>query len=201
MSGSVGDTAPVAPVLTAALTASATSMTVGPLVQVAFFPFPASPASPVLIKVGDELMTYSAVTSGGVMTVTRGVNGTRAESHAVGAAVTILSGRPDGLFSDQIAATDILDMRHVVNPNGFDYAALLKGNLDKLLQGEAPSQLEADWIWPSRSVPALPGQDRRFGSFWRHASRCPGQHSADLLRCGVSATSSVHRSTRDWNVA
>jgi hypothetical protein len=105
-------------------------------------PLPASPTSgPVLIQIGDELLTYTAVTSGTIAGLTRGQNGTRAELHKAGSVVTVVSGRPDGLFSDQIALTDILDLRHCVNPNGFDYQALLKGNLDKLMRG----QLRANW--------------------------------------------------------
>jgi hypothetical protein len=45
------------------------------------------------------------------------------------------------LFSDQIATTDILDLRHVVSPNGFDSQTLLQANLDKLLKG----QLRSNW--------------------------------------------------------
>lgn len=102
---------------------------------------PTSPATPVYVQVGDEIMTYSAITGTTATLTARGQLGTKAEAHAAGEQVLVLSGRPDGLFSDQIAKTDILDLRHVVNPNGFDYDTLLKGNLDKLLRG----QLRANW--------------------------------------------------------
>jgi hypothetical protein len=114
------------------------------LVTAAGIPFPISPASPVLIQIGDELLSYAALTTGSPPQLTgivRGLNGTRPELHRAGSTVTILSGRPDGLFADQVAHTDILDLRHIVNPNGFDLDALLKGNLDKLLRG----QLRANW--------------------------------------------------------
>jgi hypothetical protein len=130
------------PTLLAGITATATSLT---LVSATDIPLPASPASPVLIQVGDELMTYggsgAAITGTTVSNLVRGVNGTRAEAHPAGATIQIVSGRPDGLFSDQVAATDILDLRHVVNPNGFNYPALLQSSFDKLLRG----QLRANW--------------------------------------------------------
>jgi hypothetical protein len=128
------------------LTATATSAT---LVSATNIPLPASlaPAVPILIQIGDELLTYQTIIGTTLNTLVRGVNGTYrgipgvGESHKAGTVVRILSGRPDGLFSDQIVATDILDLRHMVNPNGFDYTALLKSNLDKLLRG----QLRANW--------------------------------------------------------
>ncbi len=118
--------------------------TVATIVSSSNIPLPISPATPVLIQIGDELMTYTAVTTGSPPQITglvRGVNGSRADQHVAGTVVTVVSGRPDGLFSDQVALTDILDLRHTVNPNGFDYTALLKGNLDNLLRG----QLRANW--------------------------------------------------------
>ncbi len=139
--GGVTDTVPAIPTLATAISSSVTSFTISPLGQLNYFPLPLSPSTPVLIQVGDELMSYSSITTGGLMTVTRGVNGTRAEAHASGSPIIVLSGRPDGLFSDQVARTDILDMRHEVNPNGFDYDSLLKSNLDKLLKGT----LRANW--------------------------------------------------------
>ena len=126
------------PVLSAAVSATATSL---PLASIADLPLPATPATPVLIKVRDELMTYSGFADNSLL-VSRGVNvDTIPQSHPAGTVVELMSGRPDGLFADQVASTDILDLRHLVNPNGFDYRALLKSNLDKLLRG----QLRANW--------------------------------------------------------
>jgi hypothetical protein len=128
------------PSLASAVTSTALTMT---LASVTAIPLPASPATPVLIQIGDELMTYSSITGTtlNIVAGSRGSNGTVAEAHKAGATVKVISSRPDGLFSDQIANSDILDLRHVVNPNGFDYQALLKSNLDKLLRG----QLRANW--------------------------------------------------------
>jgi hypothetical protein len=129
------------PTLTSDLSSTATVATI---VSATAIPLPINPASPVLIQIGDELLTYTAITTGTppqITGLTRGVNGTRSELHRAGTVVAVLSGRPDGLFADQVALTDILDLRHAVNPNGFDYDTLLKGNLDKLLRG----QLRANW--------------------------------------------------------
>lgn len=124
--------------LGAALNATSTSFTLTTATNIAL---PASPATGVLIQIGDELMTYTGITGTTVTGVIRGVQGTIAEAHNVADAVKVASGRPDGLFSDQIALTDVLDLRHLVNPNGFDYDAVLKNNLDKLMRG----QLRANW--------------------------------------------------------
>jgi len=132
-----------APALLSNVTAAATSLPLAGSTNVALLPLPANPATPVLIQVDDELMFYQSITGTTINIApgTRGSNGTVAEAHKAGAPVRVVSGRPDGLFSDQIASTDILDLRHAVNPNGFDYEALLKGSLDKLLRG----QLRANW--------------------------------------------------------
>jgi hypothetical protein len=116
------------------------------LVSAANLPMPTSPLTDVLIQIDDEILSYSVIT-GTILTLTsprglgNGLDGTRAEAHKAGAVIKVLSGRPDGLYSDQIAKTDIYDLRHAVNPNGFDYQALLKGNLDRLLRG----QLRSNW--------------------------------------------------------
>jgi hypothetical protein len=125
------------PTLAANISAIATSLT---LASAANIPMPTS-VNPVLIQIGDELMTYTSIVGASVTIGARGVNGTRAEAHSAGAVIKVASTRPDGLYADQITAADILDLRHVVNPNGFDYNALLKGSLDKLLRG----RLRANW--------------------------------------------------------
>lgn len=126
------------PTLSANMTASATTLS---LVSVANIPLPLTPATPVLIQIDDEVMTYSVITGTTATITQRGALGTKAVSHKAGAQVKVLSGRPDGLFSDQITKTDILDLRHCVNPSGFDADTLLQSNLDRLLRGE----LRANW--------------------------------------------------------
>ncbi len=124
---------------TLASTLSAGAMTLQ-LTSAANIPLPLTPASPVAIQIGDEILLYSAITGTTVTISSRGAFGTAAEAHPSGSAVKILAGRPDGLFSDQITKTDILDLRHIVSA-GFDYQGLLKGNLDRMLQGN----LRATW--------------------------------------------------------
>jgi hypothetical protein len=129
------------PTLAADLSASSFSAT---LVSSSNIPLPLTPASSVTIKIDEELITYSGI-SGTILTITpttgRGANGTAAAVHKAGATITVVSTRPDGLYSDQITGTDVLDLRHAVNPAGFNYHSTLRSNLDKLLKG----QLRANW--------------------------------------------------------
>jgi hypothetical protein len=126
------------PTLVANMDAAQTSLT---LTTITNIPLPLTPAAPVTIQIGDEYLTYTAITGTTMTGVVRGVFGSRAETHKAGSVVKIVSGRPDGMFADQIAKTDILDLRHTVNPGGFDYQGLLKNNLDQLLRG----QLRSTW--------------------------------------------------------
>lgn len=104
-------------------------------------PLPVAPSTDVTIRVGDEIMTYTSITGSTMTLSARGVLGSKAEIHFSGDVILVESGRPDGLFADQIAKSDILDLRHLVNPNGFDYDSLLQGALDKLMKGD----LKANW--------------------------------------------------------
>lgn len=127
------------PVLSADLAAGALSLNMN---TGSGIPMPLTPLTPVYVRVGDEVLSYQSITGGGAMAiVARGLFGSRDEAHKAGTPVEILSDRPDGLFSDQVALTDILDLRHVVSPNGFDYQALLEENVDRLLRG----QLRSNW--------------------------------------------------------
>ena len=120
------------PTLSVDLSAAATTFT---LASVSNIPLPLAPATPMIIQINDELMTYSVITGSTATISQRGAFGSKAVAHKAGSVVRILSGAPDGLFSDQITATDIQDLRHAVNPNGFDADTLLKHNLDLLLKG------------------------------------------------------------------
>lgn len=111
------------------------------LVSASNIPLPATPTSTVLIKIDEELITYSSISDTSITLTGRGANGTAAAVHNAGATITVVSSRPDGLYSDQVTLTDILDLRHAVNPAGFNYTSLLRSNLDKLLKG----QLKANW--------------------------------------------------------
>lgn len=126
------------PTLAAGITDAALSLT---LASASNIPLPTSPATPVYIQIGDEILSYSSITGTTMAITARAQFGTKAEAHYTGDTIKVLSGRPDGLYSDQIAKTDILDLRHAVNPNGFDYTSLLHQSFDKLLQG----QLRSNW--------------------------------------------------------
>jgi hypothetical protein len=123
------------PTLAVALTTSATTAV---LVSASDIPLPTSAST---IKIDEELITYSSISGTNINITARGVNGTAAATHQIGATITVVSTRPDGLYSDQVTGTDILDLRHAVNPAGFNYHSTLRSNLDKLLKG----QLRANW--------------------------------------------------------
>lgn len=125
------------PSLASALTSSALTLSLATVTNV---PLPLTPATPVAIQIGDEILTYSSITGTTMTIASRGQFGSLAEAHASGSTVTVLSGRPDGLFADQVIKDDILDLRHLTGPS-LDYEALLRGNLDRLLRG----RLRATW--------------------------------------------------------
>jgi len=137
------------PTLLNSITESSTALA---LISADNIALPLAPASPVLIQINDEYMTYSSISGTAVQGLVRGVNGSIAEAHAAGSTIKILSGRPDGLFSDQIAATDVLDLRHIVNPAGFDYQTLLSANLDKLLKGQLRSNWKRSGVGPQGPI-------------------------------------------------
>lgn len=124
--------------LAADITATSTTAS---LVSAVGIPLPSSPLNPVYVKIGDEILTYSSISGLTLNLTTRGAYGTRAEQHRAGATVQIISGRPDGLFADQIVLTDVLDLRHVSVVGGVDYSSTLKTNFEKLIRG----QLRANW--------------------------------------------------------
>lgn len=119
------------PTLASDMDATQTTLT---LASATSIPLPTSPST--TIQVGDEIMQYSSITGTTLTLTSRGALGTRAEAHTTGDVVRVVPGRPDGLFADQVAQTDILDLRHIVSPNGFNYTSILQSNLDKLLRGE-----------------------------------------------------------------
>ena len=126
------------PTLASDLNDSATTISI---ISASNIPLPAAPSSAVAIQIGDEVITYNSISGTNISVLLRGANGTVAEAHKAGSIIKVISSRPDGLFSDQVTETDILDLRHVVNTSGFDSQSLLQSNLDKLLRG----QLRSTW--------------------------------------------------------
>jgi hypothetical protein len=70
--------------------------------------------------------------------IDRGQLNTIARSHLINTELKLHSVRPDGLFADQVSATDILDLRHSV-ADKFDYDTILKTNVVELLKGNLRS--------------------------------------------------------------
>ena len=93
-----------------------------------------------VLQIGHEIITVDSVDAGGgTITISatngRGRFGTQAVPHSAGGSVNLYTFRPDGRFSDQIAPTDVLDLRRSVTPGEWSYDSLLKHNLGKLLNG------------------------------------------------------------------
>jgi len=63
----------------------------------------------------------------------RGRGGTMAVPHSSGDAFRFYNARPDGLFADQVAPGDVLDLRHGVSFGDWDYTRLLVHNLSNLV--------------------------------------------------------------------
>ena len=93
-------------------------------------------------RVDDEIIRVNNITQTGptafVITFDRGQLQTTIRSHLSGTQLTEYTVRPDGLFADQIAKTDILDLRHSV-ADKFDYDSILKTSLTELLKGNLRS--------------------------------------------------------------
>lgn len=91
----------------------------------------------------DEIVAVSAVNvGGGTITIPaggRGRYGTARTAHATGTTINFFNTRPDGLFADQIAEKDVLDLRHGVNPGDWDFGRLLEHNVGALLKGNLRS--------------------------------------------------------------
>jgi len=89
-------------------------------------------------RVDDEIVRVNNVTQTGptsfVVTFDRGQLQTTIREHLADTELIPYTVRPDGLFADQIARTDILDMRHGV-ADKFDYEAILKTGLTELMKG------------------------------------------------------------------
>lgn len=95
------------------------------------------------LRIENEVISIDSVdTSGSPGTINiraangRGRWGSMAVPHAAGATISFFNHRPDGLFADQIASTDIIDLRRGITVGEWDYQALLAHNLNKLFQGE-----------------------------------------------------------------
>lgn len=97
------------------------------------------------------------LTAIGATTVTvgatgRGRNGTQAVPHAAGTSVRFFNARPDGLFADQVASGDVLDLRRGVTLGDWDYQRLLIHNLAKLVQGNLRTSYKQSAVGDTEGV-------------------------------------------------
>lgn len=95
--------------------------------------------SSVFLVIDNEIVGVSNVNVGaGTITIPiggRGRFGTAAAGHVTGSIVGFYNTRPDGLFADEVAATDVLDLRHAVNAQDWDFNRLLAHNVAALAKG------------------------------------------------------------------
>lgn len=96
--------------------------------------------SSTFIVIDGEIIGLNSVNvAGNTVTINasgRGRWGTQAAPHAAGATVRFFNWRMDGLFADQVAAQDILDLRRTVTPGEWDYHQLLVSNFSRLLRNQ-----------------------------------------------------------------
>jgi hypothetical protein len=101
--------------------------------------------SSTFLVIDDEIVGVSAVNLiGSTITIPvggRGRYGTAGVGHPAGTVVRFYNTRPDGLYADQVAMTDILDLRRAVNPGDWDFQRLLQHNVASL----AKNQLRSTW--------------------------------------------------------
>jgi len=91
------------------------------------------------IRIDDEILIYATISGTSINTLTRGAEipgHTKAQTHSAGTTIELLSMRPDGLFADQVAKKDILDMRHIISLEKIDYQHILSHNFMRLLKGD-----------------------------------------------------------------
>lgn len=145
----------------------AEQFTVDTLIEVDFgqnsgFDDPAMDLSKTFMVIDDEVVAISSIdTAASPNTVTipaggRGRNGTDIVSHTGRADFTVIGSgtriyffntRPDGLFADEVAKDDILDLRRGINFGDWDYDRLLLHNVSQLVRGRLSS------TWKQSGVP------------------------------------------------
>ena len=123
----------------------------------------------VFLVIDDEIIGVKSInTVGGTITIPaggRGRFGTAAVGHTFRTEIGFYNTRTDGLFADEVAATDILDLRHTVNAQDWDYNRLLAYNVGELVKGtlrsawkqsatgdtQGPVVHEVDYMYASRN--------------------------------------------------
>lgn len=89
-------------------------------------------------KLDEEIIRVTSINQTGptsfVINIERGQLQTTIRPHLQNAPFVSYTVRPDGLYADQIANTDIMDLRHSI-ADKFDYENLLKTALQELMKG------------------------------------------------------------------
>ena len=96
-------------------------------------------SSTFIVIDGEVIGVDSVSVAGNTLTISasgRGRWGTQAAPHDAGATVQFFNWRMDGLFADQVAEFDILDLRRTVTPGEWDYHQLLVSNFSRLLRNQ-----------------------------------------------------------------
>jgi hypothetical protein len=93
-----------------------------------------------------EVVEISGVGAGTITIASRGRLGTQAVPHDAGTMLAFYCFRSDGLFSDQIAPSDILDLRRSITLGEWDYNQLLQHNLGQLFANRLRSSYKQSGI-------------------------------------------------------
>lgn len=110
------------------------------------------------LVIDDEVIGPITAVGGSTITIgagARGRNGTDAVPHDAGSTVKFYNPRPDGLFADQIATTDILDLRRGVTVADWDYQRLLVHNLTKNVQGTLRTSYKQSAIGDTEGIQVI----------------------------------------------
>ena len=123
------------PTLSAAALVTATTFTLADLAGSGFDTLTgAQIAAGVYARIGTEIVgPISAVGANSITVTGRGRGGTMAVPHASGGAFTFFNSRPDGLFADEVAPGDLIDLRHGVSFGDWDHTRILVHNLSNLV--------------------------------------------------------------------
>lgn len=154
-----------------------------------------------LIQLGKEIVRYDSYLGTTITLLARGERGTYATKHEVGTEVSFVTGHPLGLFSDQIVAQDVLDLRHIVTGMS-DYSSLLQRNFSRLVQGELATtwkkshamvkgrqHFQVDYVGAANNAPDYSiGSDRPDG-FRKVFSDAAALQANNILVLGDGATS------------
>lgn len=129
------------PTLSAAIDETVTTIPLSNLAGSGFDTLtPGQVAAGVYAVIDDEIVGPITAVGGASITVTsRGRGGTMAVPHGASTTLRFYNVRPDGLFSDQLAIGDVLDLRHGVTFGDWDHTRILIHNLSSLVQNNLRS--------------------------------------------------------------